>query len=534
MRGIKKYIIASFGGTIITLAVIFSIIFITAQKNILIREIDKDLYNIVKIEKELFSPDFHDNIVDENSITPEQYYEIVDRNNRLCKELNLQYLWSVIKIGDKIHFTTATSPDKEVKNNKQAGFFDIHSNPEAFDKVFSEMKPTISEFHNEWGNGRMILAPFTDIHGRKYCFGASISTNDVNAQIRRSIFFAILILGILLLIFIPIIYLLGKSISQPIKSITDIANDIASGKPIQPLLTNKQKKWKEIFSLSNSISTMYDEIQNKIEALQSANIEIEESKENLRNQNLVLDKIVEERTKELNQLVLNKDRFIRILAHDLRNPFNTLLGFSDLLNENLTHYDIENIKQQIKIISHTSHRIYNLLDDLLLWSKSNDGKLPFKPENCDVTSICADVVELGRTNASDKKITLNCLSEENIYVEADKNMLKTILRNLVFNAIKFSNENSSVRIKAEKKAEYVMITVSDDGVGISSENIPKLWDFEDKYTNHGTKGESGSGLGLILCKEFVEKHGGKIWVESELGKGSDFIIQLPVSVSSRQ
>ncbi len=527
MKGIKNYIIVSFGGTIITLSVVFSILFITTQKNRLIDDIDNDLSDIVKIEKELYPPDFHDKIFDKNSISPEQYYKIVDRNNKLCKDLDLQYLWSVIKIDNKIHFTTATSPDKEVKNNKQAGFFDVHSNPEAFDQVFKEMKPTISEFHNEWGSGRMILSPFKDSHGRKYCFGASISTNDVQAQINRSIFYAILILVILLIIYLPIIYLLGKSISQPIKSITNIANNIAYGKPIQPL-TSKQKRWKEIFSLNQSISIMHQEIQNKMEALQTAKAEIEKNEENLLNQNLALDKIVEERTQELNHLIKNKDRFIRILAHDLRNPFNSLLGFSDLLAEKINNYDSERIEHQIKIINQTAHRIHNLLDDLLLWSKSSDGELPFMPENCNVSDICHEVIELSRNNASDKKIAVNFIETEAIQIKADKNMLKTILRNLVFNAIKFSKENGNISLYAEKTSESVIITVSDNGIGISSENIPKLWDFEDKYTSKGTKGESGSGLGLILCKEFVEKHGGKIWVESELGKGSDFKFTIPV------
>lgn len=527
MRGIRAYIILSFGGTIITLTVLFSIFFISTQRSMLVNDIDSHLSNIVKIEKELYPADFHDNIVDKNSVSPEQYYKIVDRNNRLCKDLNLQYLWSMIEIDNKIHFTTATSPDKEVNNDKQAGFFDVHTNPEAFDLVFEKMEPTISEFNNEWGSGRMILSPFKDIHGRKYCFGVSISTNEVNAEINRSILFAILITGILLLIYIPIIYFLGTSISQPIKSITNIANDIASGKPIKPL-TNKQKRWKEIFSLNDSISTMHREIQNKIEALQTAKAQIEASEENLRNQNLVLDKLVEERTERLNRLLSNKNRFIRILAHDLKNPFNSLLGFSNLLVKNIFKYDKEKIERQIKIINQTAHKIYNLLDDLLLWSKSNDGELPFQPENCNIKDICKEIMELNRSNAVDKKITLNCFDADDVQIEADKNMLKTILRNLVYNAIKFSSEGGIIKLKVEENNEFVTITVSDNGIGISSENIPRLWDFADKYTTPGTKGESGSGLGLILCKEFVEKHGGKIWVESELGKGSDFIFTLPV------
>ncbi len=303
-RNIKTYIIIRFGGVIVILSIIFSSLFILLERNTLIQEIDTDLFHLVRMQKELFATDFHDSIFHENSIRPEEYYKIVDRNNQLCIDLDLQYIWSVIVIDSSIHFTTASSPDKNVENNKHAKFFDIHSNPEAFDLVFENMEPIISEFHNEWGDGRMILSPYTDVHGRKYCFGISLSVEYINTRIKQSILIAILVLGLLLLLFLPIIYFISKSISEPIKSLTKVADNIANDKLIEPL-AEKQKKWKEILSLNSSVIKMHEEIQNKIGALQTANKKLENNEEILQNQNIVLDKRVAEKT---NELLLAKEK----------------------------------------------------------------------------------------------------------------------------------------------------------------------------------------------------------------------------------
>lgn len=300
MRNIKTHIILRFGGTIVILAVLFSTLFIIMQRNVLIEEIDKDLYNIVRTNKELYPDDFHDHILDENSVSKEDYNIIVDRNNQLCKELGLQYLWSVIQINGKVRFTTATSPDLEIKNKKHAGFFEVHSNPEAFDEVFATMKPVISEFHNEWGNGRMILSPYFDKHGRKYCFGVSQSIEHVNTEVKKSILLSVVILLISLLLFLPIIYFLAKSLSDPIKQITSVANEIANGKS-NVSIPVAQKQWTEIFSLNHSIKLMYEEIQTKIGALERAKAQLEKNEEVLKDQNVNLDKKVVERTEELNK-----------------------------------------------------------------------------------------------------------------------------------------------------------------------------------------------------------------------------------------
>ncbi len=240
------------------------------------------------------------------------------------------------------------------------------------------------------------------------------------------------------------------------------------------------------------------------------------------------EKKIYEQNKELVKLMAEKDRFISILAHDLKNPFNSLLGFSDLLLNNLNKFNKEAIYEQIGIINKVSHQTYNLLEDLLLWSKSQTDTIPYKPEVIDFLELCTEITEGMSYQLDSKKISIRIFESEITRLNVDKNMFKTILRNLVSNAIKFTNENGQVTIFSVKAKTEVTITISDNGVGIDNESQQKLWDLKQPFTSKGTHGEKGTGLGLILCKEFVEKHGGKIWVESELGKGSNFKFTIPL------
>lgn len=229
------------------------------------------------------------------------------------------------------------------------------------------------------------------------------------------------------------------------------------------------------------------------------------------------------------QLNADKDLFISILAHDLRNPFNTILGFSELLLEDIHKQDMKTIEKQIGIIHTISQKTFTLLEDLLLWAKSQSGKLDFKPQMLDFAETCQETIDIIKPNALSKKITVNYSSKGKIPLLADANMLKIVLRNLVSNAIKFTNPGGQIDIRTEQTASTLTVTVSDNGVGIAPGTINSLFDISQKITTAGTSNEKGTGLGLLLCKEFVEKHDGKIWVESVQGKGSDFKFTLPIS-----
>jgi signal transduction histidine kinase len=172
----------------------------------------------------------------------------------------------------------------------------------------------------------------------------------------------------------------------------------------------------------------------------------------------------------------------------------------------------------------------------LIWARTQSGKIPFCPLDLNFRDICRDTLTTLSQIANTKNITINYLTAENLNVFADADMLKTVMRNLVSNAIKFTNSNGVIEVNAEGRAEDVLVSVSDNGVGIEAENVLKLFDFSYVLSTTGTADEKGTGLGLFICKEFVEKHGGKIWVESAKGKGSEFKFTIPVSnpISSKQ
>jgi len=222
-----------------------------------------------------------------------------------------------------------------------------------------------------------------------------------------------------------------------------------------------------------------------------------------------------------------KNKIFNIIAHDLRSPFNAILGFSNLLQENYTQYDEKKRERYIEIVNNSAKQVYNLLDNLLNWSRTQIGKFVFNPKKQSLDKILTEVTKLNKNNAEMKDIKLSYSLSKDINIYADYDMMEIILRNLISNAIKFTHKNGEVTIKANQDKDNVIISVSDTGVGIEQEKLQKLFDISEKTSTAGTENEKGTGLGLLLCKEFVEKHDGKIWVESKIEKGSKFIFSIP-------
>ncbi len=237
----------------------------------------------------------------------------------------------------------------------------------------------------------------------------------------------------------------------------------------------------------------------------------------------------ERKLQELNE---TKDKFFSIIAHDLKNPFNSMLFFSKLLTEDFEQYNCKKQKNFIAIIHKGIKNTYKLLENLLLWSQTQKGIIDFKPQNENLYLLLEETLSLLRQLAEDKGIILKNFISEDMKVWTDKNMLLTILRNLISNAIKFTPKGGEITVSTQlitdkNQQEYTQISVKDTGMGISKEKIIQLFKISENVSTKGTEGETGTGLGLILCKEFVEKHGGKIWVESGVGQGSEFIFTLP-------
>lgn len=232
---------------------------------------------------------------------------------------------------------------------------------------------------------------------------------------------------------------------------------------------------------------------------------------------------------KLEELNIAKDKFISILAHDLRNPFNSLIGFSDMLQNSIELAEMDKIKKYADIIQSTSKNTFDLLNNLLSWAYSQQQGVIINKETLNLNTVIQEILLVTEFIAESKNIEIYLNLDKDINVIADKEMLKTILRNLITNAIKYSFENSIIKIKAAIKEEYVEIRISDSGIGMDEDTQNNLFNLLDAKSKKGTKGETGTGFGLILCKGFVEKNGGKIWVESKLEKGSDFIFTIPVS-----
>ncbi len=244
--------------------------------------------------------------------------------------------------------------------------------------------------------------------------------------------------------------------------------------------------------------------------------------------------IIKQQNNELQKLNADKDRFISILGHDLRSPFTALIGLSEICEGNIQNLNNEQIKYFVENINITARNTLSLLDDILMWASTQLGKISFIPQNLSFEDISNNVLETLNTTANAKNITINYSATDYLTVFADGDMLKTVLRNLISNAIKFTNNGGVININAEQIGSNTTISVSDNGIGINPDNIEKLFDISQVFTTKGTAAETGTGIGLLLCKDFVEKHGGKIWVESEVQKGSTFYFTIPFNPVSEK
>ncbi len=231
--------------------------------------------------------------------------------------------------------------------------------------------------------------------------------------------------------------------------------------------------------------------------------------------------------KKLQELNATKDKFTSIIAHDLKSPFNSLIGFSGLLRKASEQKDYDKVKEYSNHIETVSTQTYKLLENLLEWARSQTGKISFEPKALDIRFPIQDTIKLMETIAREKQIKID-FDISPVVVLADENMLNTILQNLISNAIKYSYHGSEIKIIAKEKDDMLQLCVRDFGVGMSPEKCDKLFLLDKSVSEPGTDGEHGTGLGLILCKEFAELHRGKIIVDSKVGEGSCFILHLPL------
>ncbi|MGE5498429.1 MAG: sensor histidine kinase [Syntrophothermus sp.] len=275
------------------------------------------------------------------------------------------------------------------------------------------------------------------------------------------------------------------------------------------------------------IKKSYMELQEQI--LQRTNElkakEIQLSKINSMQSGLLKD--LWESKRRLKQINDNKDKFFSIVSHDLKSPFNSLLGFSELMLKEFDYLPKDELKEYVSSINKSVNNVYGLLENLLEWSRMQTGRMEFKPVSIELSNLIHEAFFSLSGNAYKKNIKLISHVKKNVHAFADINMIRSVVNNLISNAIKFTGCGGEIIVMAAKVGEAIEISVSDTGVGMGKEEIAKLFRIDVNFSKNGTENEKGTGLGLVLCRELVEKNGGKISVESFEGKGTTFVFTLP-------
>ncbi len=255
--------------------------------------------------------------------------------------------------------------------------------------------------------------------------------------------------------------------------------------------------------------------------IKQKNIELQAINENL-------EKLVEERTRELASANATKDKFFSIIAHDLKNSFCGLLGYSEILLMDFESFPDDEKKSIISTIRMVSERTYKLLQNLLDWARVQTGSISYMPIEFILSECIKDEFALQQEIAKSKELNMVIEAEQNVVVWADKNMVSTVIRNLISNALKFTHAKGTITVTLSTDNQFAIIRVIDTGIGISPENLKKLFKVNENYKTYGTNNEEGTGLGLILSKEFIGKNGGEIIIESEPGKGTKITLTVPL------
>jgi signal transduction histidine kinase len=266
------------------------------------------------------------------------------------------------------------------------------------------------------------------------------------------------------------------------------------------------------------------------EAAVQRNDELIQARDDLKKLNENLEELVNKRTSELSKINAEKDKFFSIIAHDLRSPFQGLLYLTELMADVKENYTVSELTDFSKSLNISANNLYQLLENLLIWAMVENGSLSITPKQLNLSAIVLQNIGLINERVVQKRITIVNEVPDNQVIYADEEMINTILRNLISNAVKFTSGGGIVTIRS-KIIENIMIEISvnDTGVGMPEDIVKKLFKIDEQVGSKGTDGELSTGLGLILCREFVEKHGGTIWTESIIGKGSSFMFTIPAT-----
>ncbi|MEA3497192.1 MAG: PAS domain-containing sensor histidine kinase [Bacteroidota bacterium] len=297
---------------------------------------------------------------------------------------------------------------------------------------------------------------------------------------------------------------------------------LIEGKPYKTITwehqNNIDKKW---YKINNSKIKWFDGEFVRLE-LATDITEQKQTENKLKENSLKL--------KELNE---TKDKFFSIIGHDIKSPFNSIIGFAKLIIEDFEELDEEEVFEMVNIILKASTETNNLLDKLLLWASTQNGRIEIHPKENDIFEIISTSLLHLISNIEKKKIKINNSAKENTIAFFDNESINTVVRNLLSNAIKYSNQGGEINLSTTKNSNSIILTIEDKGIGMSKETIDNLFKIDKKISVRGTNNEKGTGLGLLICKEFIELNNGKISIESTKGKGSVFSLTLPLTKNDK-
>jgi signal transduction histidine kinase len=246
------------------------------------------------------------------------------------------------------------------------------------------------------------------------------------------------------------------------------------------------------------------------------------------NERKALEASIRSSENSMRELNLTKDKFFSIISHDLKNPISTFLGLSEVLYSNYEDLSEKEKKTFSKVINDSAKKLYQLIDNLLQWSRIQTGRIECVPESYNIYDIVENIIGLFELQINSKQLIVVNGLEKSQEILLDMNMINTVFRNLISNSIKFSDNNKNIFIVSTKNDTEIIISVQDFGTGMDEQTMANIFKIDKIQSKTGTDGESGTGIGLIICKEFIELHGGKIWVDSKEGFGTTFYFTLPL------
>jgi signal transduction histidine kinase len=569
---IKYFILILMSLLTIISSLIFTFVIYDTNSKALLKGLDDKLVTASNFTRALAGEDFHDNIIDENSVSKEDYIKIVDTYNKLCAELGLEYVWSLLVIDDKTVFTSGTSTSKDITKGDYAPFFKQHDNPELYTETFKTMTPSFQINDDKWGRIRVVLVPFKDKLGRPYLFGASVKTTAVDEMVQKTLAKSIFIGAAIVILGVFFSLAVARQISKPIEEVTVIARLIADGKLEQK---SSERGSFETKSLANSINAMSNSIKIQIDQLlgteqqlrasnqqliaseqqlkaseqqlKANNQQLTASDQQLRASNQQLEAREREQKKLLKAIsIKNKEleSIVYISSHDLRSPLVNIQGFSGELgtscetllslmgneSEPSSRDEMETIlkdeiPESLGFIASSTLKMKTLLDALLQMSRVGASEPEMTSVN--MNELIEDI--RGTIGFQIKQNDASLVVEELPNCIADAKLLNQVFTNLIDNALKYRepSRKTVIEISGQIKDGLAVYCVKDNGMGIKKDYQKKI--FEVFHRLNPESDIDGEGIGLAIVSRIIERMDGEIRVESEADTGTEFFISLPVT-----